>query len=429
MASLGQKLRALRKERRMTQQELCAGLVTSSMISQIESDRVAPSPQLLEELARRLGVQPSYFAEDFTQHTDLAQTYRKARSLLETQHYDAALPLLLEVIRHPHHLVRDEVLYGDLAECYEALERWDEACDAYEQVVRISLEKDDVPSAVHACYSLGHLFRKQNRLAMARMYWQRAVELLSRHPGIEMPLEVKVRANLGRTHYLLGEHPAALTHLETAARLAEARGLSLDLATIRHTMGNVLMETGRHEEARQALEQAMELYARTRNQRGYNQCLVNLGVNLRLAGDIAGALSHLDRCVEDHELQRDSIRLANAYSERALCRLVSGDYTGAEEDARTALGLDRYTKSLQLSARATCAAACLALGRPQEARQIAEQALAGWEADADTAQKVQLLNVIRRAYAALGDTVRAREAALQLAGQLKDAFPHPFPDL
>ncbi|MCL6515771.1 helix-turn-helix transcriptional regulator [Alicyclobacillus sp.] len=428
MTSLGQKLKALRKERRMTQQELCAGLVTSSMISQIESDRVAPSPQLLEELARRLGVHPSYFEDDFVQHSDLAQTYRRARTLLEMKHYEAALPLLQEVMAHPQHFIREEVLFREVAECCEALERWDEACEAYEQVVRASLEKEDVPGAVHAYYSLGHLFRRQNRLRMSRMYWQRAVELLARHTDLDMPLEVKIRANLGRTQYLLGDHRAALENLEVAARLAKARGLTLDLATIRHTMGNVLMETGRHDDARLALEEAMALYTVTRNQRGYNQCLVNLAVNLRLAGDLSGALEYLNRLVEHRELQRDSIRLANAYSERALCRLMAGDAIGADEDARTALALDRYTKDLQLNARAIIAEACLALNRPQEARQVAEQALAGWEADADLPQKVQLLGLIRRAYAALGDEPRARDAALQLAAQLRQGMPPLRPD-
>lgn len=57
MSSLsGQRIRELRQERGLTQTELAKGIVTPSMISQIEAGKAHPSESLLKELAKRLDV-------------------------------------------------------------------------------------------------------------------------------------------------------------------------------------------------------------------------------------------------------------------------------------------------------------------------------------------------------------------------------------
>jgi transcriptional regulator with XRE-family HTH domain len=52
---IGEKIRIMRLKKNMTQKDLAEGLVTPSMISQIESGTARPTPQLLEKLRQRLG--------------------------------------------------------------------------------------------------------------------------------------------------------------------------------------------------------------------------------------------------------------------------------------------------------------------------------------------------------------------------------------
>src|SRR5579875_702995 len=98
MNSLGQKIKNLRKARNMTQSMLCDGLVTASMISQIESDRATPSASLLAQIAARLDVDISYFASDVSNKTDQVQNYRRARGLIEEHKFEEALPLLQGIV-------------------------------------------------------------------------------------------------------------------------------------------------------------------------------------------------------------------------------------------------------------------------------------------------------------------------------------------
>src|SRR5580704_12738572 len=57
-SSLGQRLRALRIERGLSQAELAGDLVSPSYVSLIEAGRRSPEREVLEGLARKLGCSP-----------------------------------------------------------------------------------------------------------------------------------------------------------------------------------------------------------------------------------------------------------------------------------------------------------------------------------------------------------------------------------
>lgn len=73
--TLGQKVKALRKEKKWTQAELAGEEITRNMLSLIESDTTLPSLPTLKYLAGRLGVPAGYFLDDATPY----ETYRKAQ--------------------------------------------------------------------------------------------------------------------------------------------------------------------------------------------------------------------------------------------------------------------------------------------------------------------------------------------------------------
>ena len=62
--TLGQKIRALRKEKKMTQSALAGNEITRNMLSRIESDDALPSLPTLLYLAKRLHVPAGYFLSD-----------------------------------------------------------------------------------------------------------------------------------------------------------------------------------------------------------------------------------------------------------------------------------------------------------------------------------------------------------------------------
>jgi tetratricopeptide (TPR) repeat protein len=415
MSSLGQKIRNLRKERKMTQWELAEGLVTASMISQIESDKATPSPELLKQLAERLGVKPSFFADDMSHKNDLMQTYRRAKQLLEGENYAAALPLFRSLTNPVPPQFRAESIFSDLAQCHESLGQYDDAARAYEEVVRCSLEKNDVAGAVHAYYRLGQMERRLNRLDLARMYWQRAAELLRRHPELSMPLAMRIHMNLGRICLQLGDYALALDSYRRAAALADNNAAQLDVAMILHGMGVAHIELGNFAEAEQKLQEAIRIYDAIRHQRGVNQCYINIGVSLRKSDRYPEAIDHFTWCINHHEIQVDVIRLANALSERACCYLALGQVDEAIRDAKEAIVLDRDTAEIQAFARTTLARACALKEQYEQAVEYASQGIDYATRLGDTGLMAELYQLRAEARWRLGHEELTASDVLQLA--------------
>lgn len=61
MATIGEKIRRLRKEKNLTQAELAGGRITRNMLSQIESGSASPSVSTVLYLAQRLEMPAGYF--------------------------------------------------------------------------------------------------------------------------------------------------------------------------------------------------------------------------------------------------------------------------------------------------------------------------------------------------------------------------------
>ncbi len=63
MNSIGERLKAARTARGLTQERLAAGIATKGFISQVERNQTTPSLPRLRLLADRLGLPLAYFVE------------------------------------------------------------------------------------------------------------------------------------------------------------------------------------------------------------------------------------------------------------------------------------------------------------------------------------------------------------------------------
>ena len=64
MATLGEKIKTLRKEKKLTQTDLAGSELTKSMLSQIENGKATPSMKTLQYIAEKLECEPSFLLEE-----------------------------------------------------------------------------------------------------------------------------------------------------------------------------------------------------------------------------------------------------------------------------------------------------------------------------------------------------------------------------
>src|ERR671931_1773273 len=93
---LGSRLRQLRVAAGLTQSELAGDRFSKEYVSQIERGKTRPTPQTLEWIAERLGVELSYLetGQSWEEYAEVEAAVMRAEAAVEGQQYDAALAAL-----------------------------------------------------------------------------------------------------------------------------------------------------------------------------------------------------------------------------------------------------------------------------------------------------------------------------------------------
>jgi tetratricopeptide (TPR) repeat protein len=101
--SLGQRLRDLRERKGLSQAQLAFPELSDSYVSLIESDKRMPAPVVIELLARKLGCSPSYLECGVTENTvkELRTVLQYAQIALQNGEAAEARASFAEVMRHP----------------------------------------------------------------------------------------------------------------------------------------------------------------------------------------------------------------------------------------------------------------------------------------------------------------------------------------
>ena len=95
MATLGEKIKALRKEKKLTQTELAGSEQTKSMLSQIENGKATPSMKTLQYIAEKLGCETSFLLEE--DDDEMVELIQKMERLIKNkcdEVYETLLPIV-----------------------------------------------------------------------------------------------------------------------------------------------------------------------------------------------------------------------------------------------------------------------------------------------------------------------------------------------
>jgi len=341
----------------------------------------AKSVAALDGIAKALIAQHRYSAaiaylkdaaDDPGLQADLAVAYSK-------QGDDAmAVQILLELAKENPSSAQH---HNDLATAYIQLSQYRQAVDEFhealrldpdDQTIRLSYVKALVilgeyeivlpeiqtyrhhkPHEFEGMYLMGNVYRGLGKYAEAETVLRQAVSVNPNH--------YDARYNLGFVLAKLGKPQEALVQLEKAVDLNPAS------SEARFQLAGVLRALGQEERARRELatfqqskrrsveenvagtkvNQANEFFQSGQYQRAadlYRESLAQDPDNARTWYDLALALDHLGKTVEERESLENAIRLdasvARAHNQLGLLDLQAGKLSNAEQELKTAAVLD-----------------------------------------------------------------------------------------
>lgn len=186
---LGEKIRDARVEAGLSQRQLCDGLITRNMLSQIEHGSAKPSMKTLTELARRLEKSVGFFLEEDVP-TPNARALTEARSFFDEGCYPEAVAAL-EDYRQPDALLDRE---RDLLWILSHLALAEAALEAGKKLYAAQLlQKAQVP----APYCAGEIERRR-LLLLGRL---ESEPVSSRLPRLDEELLLRAREKLAEKQY------------------------------------------------------------------------------------------------------------------------------------------------------------------------------------------------------------------------------------
>lgn len=141
--------------------------------------------------------------------------------------------------------------------CHQLRRDWDAAARDAEASLALAADAGDERAQANALFQISLVAERQGQWLLARFHAEQALDIYRRHG--DTLSTARILNNLGGIDFLLGDVAAAKKTLEEAAATAAAAGSDADVAQATSSLAQVLLRSGRPEEARVRALAALEL--------------------------------------------------------------------------------------------------------------------------------------------------------------------------
>ena len=342
---LGERLRQLRVSAGLTQTDLAGDRFSKEYISQIERGKTRPTPETVEWLALRLGVDSGFLAsgvsaderakaEAILARADaLSQEHRFPEAIEE---YTRALPSVLgtgAAELRVRALNGEAMAHAQTGDVKTALALLAESRALVEAESFSDVDRADV------LYRLGVCRYKLSSISTAIALFDEALALAERSGLPADQLRLNVFAWRSRCHRRQRDYEAAREDVERALELAEALRDARALAPVYFLASMLAERDGHYVLARSYAEQAKALYEEVADRGNVGRLLNNLGAMDFLLGSPDDAIERFKQAYAIALEVDRSEDAAGAVSSLAQVHLRTGDVQRAEEQARLALDI------------------------------------------------------------------------------------------
>jgi tetratricopeptide (TPR) repeat protein len=335
--TLGQKIRELRIRKGLTQSELSEGLVTPSMISQIESDKANPSHQLLSSIAEKLETPIEYFLTDVESQLDKVSAYYVAHAVMLKGEYQQAIELLSRIKEAPSTQISMADIKYDLAYCYLHLNELDKANDLFDECLEIAITGKDSIRMITIMNQLGTVTFKQKNYPIAIHYWKKAYDLASKAADVDPYLVGEIANGIGIVHSQFGEWEQAKEYFAEAVRLFKGSHNISQIADVYVELAKTYRNIGDFERAMNYSQSASALYQGLQSLRTVIDSDAHYGVVLGETGSALEGIEKLETCMVLYENTGFPDRAGYVHSALARALFQAGEYEKATVHCEEAL--------------------------------------------------------------------------------------------
>ena len=321
MLTLGQKIKAIRKEKGLTQAELVGDRITRNQLSLIENGINNPSISTLEFIAQRLNVPMSYFLsnDDFSLHK-CQKLIIKAETLLESGEYDAVINEAETFLTNIGNQ-EDNNMGGLLGRLYLLLgiAYYNVEKSKAEEALSIAvnhLEATDQISYLSKAYNyLGLIYDEAQALDRAEAYLSKANNLISNVNLENVILKLNIALNLSNIYLKQKRYAELVDFINENLKYSKKYKIFHNFGTFNMLLSAAYRFTCNYKQAILCTLKAIEYFQFSDNEVYKYTCYINLGIYYRLSGDYENAIKYLDMAKKYFEYTEKNAFSLNAKSE------------------------------------------------------------------------------------------------------------------
>lgn len=366
--TLGERVRAARHERALSQSQLAGIELTKGFISQVESGQVRPSIRSLQVIASRLGKSLDYFLGDESLATVKRAAFHRlaAQAAVERGDWPTARAEVASAMSQSPELRERAGLLRILATTENAVGDREAAFSRISDALTLLEPSADPVEYAQLLYVRATTYSSAGQLVAATESYEAARDVVERFEITEPRLRTRIQVALGTMYRRLNRTTKALSAYESALALA-SRSSELDLA------------------ARSYMGVAVSLYD---------------------SGELDGAIANYQRALELFRRVSDTSFELNVMQSLAAVHFEQGKVAEAREIAARARDRAIVVGDARWAAVAEIVLARVALreGRADEALQVAERAERALAEAHDELQRADALRVMGGTLEALGRT-------------------------
>lgn len=214
------------------------------------------------------------------------------------------------------------------AKAAERLERWEDAAQVWQSLVKAARGANDRPLEARACLQAGIALSRADQPNKGVGFLQRATaafELLR-----DEPMTARARMEQARHHLSQGEDGRARPLLELAAPGLEAAAAWEELGWVHRQLSQLALAAGGPAAGLESARLAVEAAARAKSPPQLGERLMHLAALHQANGAPAKARSYLERALPPLRLVRGRTRLLAAYQDLVALARAEGDRSGEE---------------------------------------------------------------------------------------------------
>lgn len=324
---IGKRIKEIRKEAKLTQQELSDGIITRSYLSQIEKGIVQPSFEVLEKLSKKLNCSVDDFFKIVEDKGLLLSQIKKDIKTAEMHLNNNMFDKIEGLIQKKEYLN-----YKELDSYYKGILLWihgkyfghnkdyNYAITLLEKSIAVLEEGNYTEELLRSLDSLGYVNSQINQNEKALYILNKAYRIMI-YEQISGIVRISILVNLGIVHGKLNEYYSALNFLQEARDLNDNVGTYYKSGEIFMVLGICNMELKRYKDAKKSYESAIRFFKLNNNKYFEAGTYTNLGILFLYQKEYNQAELHLKTAIniyksvdtEAKELMNTLIGLSRIY--------------------------------------------------------------------------------------------------------------------